>query len=141
MNAVPASLPEVSQGSAGVTHGTALWKAKRAVETRVSIIVRPLPGHVALQHIFFSAAEENEAESFLREAANTLNTRKSFHGGASSKLNRGELFGRGPHFLHATPSLLQGIQTALISLYKWKLNHCIPGWKGIGNESMSEVKT
>lgn len=120
---------------------TALWKAKQAVETRASIIVKPLPNHVALQHIFLSAAEENEAESFLREAANTLNIRKSFHSGASSKLNRGELFGRGPHFLHATPSLLQGIQTALISLYKWKLDHCIPGWKRIGNESMSEVKT
>lgn len=89
---------------------------------------------------FFSAAEENEAAPFLREAANTLNIRKSFQNRASSKLNRGELFGRGSHFLHPTPSFSQS-QLVLISLYKWKLNHCIPGWKMIGNESMSEVET
>ena len=94
-----------------------------------------------LQHFFFLTAEENEAGPFLTEAANTLNIRKSFHHRAGSKLNRGELFGRGFHFLLPTPSLMPSIQQALISLYKWKLNHCIPGWKMIGNESMSEVKT
>ena len=89
----------------------------------------------------FLTPQENEAGPFLTEAANTLNIRKSFHHRAGSKLNRAELFGRGFHFLLPTPSLMPSIQQALISLYKWKLNHCIPGWKMIGNESMSEVKT
>lgn len=110
-----------------------LWKHE--------IQLQPSLCQVPLQHFFFLTAEENEAGPFLTEAANTLNIRKSFHHRAGSKLNRGELFGRGFHFLLPTPSLMPSIQQALISLYKWKLNHCIPGWKMIGNESMSEVKT
>ena len=114
------------------------WKAQSAMETRDSVAAKPLPSSTPA---FFLTAEENEAGPFLTEAANTLNIRKSFHHRAGSKLNRAELFGRGFHFLLPTPSLMPSIQQALISLYKWKLNHCIPGWKMIGNESMSEVKT
>jgi len=120
-------------------HVMVLGKAQSAMETRDSVAAKPLPFHSSI--FFFLTAEENEAGPFLTEAANTLNIRKSFHHRAGSKLNRGELFGRGFHFLLPTPSLMPSIQQALISLYKWKLNHCIPGWKMIGNESMSEVKT
>ena len=121
-------------------HVTVLGKAQSAMETRDSVAAKPLPSSTPA-FFFFLTAEENEAGPFLTEAANTLNIRKSFHHRAGSKLNRGELFGRGFHFLLPTPSLMPSIQQALISLYKWKLNHCIPGWKMIGNESMSEVKT
>ena len=119
-------------------HVTDLEKLK--VLWKHEIQLQPSLCQVPLQ-LFFLTAEENEAGPFLTEAANTLNIRKSFHHRAGSKLNRAELFGRGFHFLLPTPSLMPSIQQALISLYKWKLNHCIPGWKMIGNESMSEVKT
>lgn len=97
-------------------------------------------------------AEKNAAEPFLKEASNTLNIRKSFPYRASSKLNRRGLFARSFSLPPSRPRAhrpppppphppCRAFNRALISLYKWKLNHCIPGWKMIGNESMSEVKT
>lgn len=124
---------------------TALGKAESAVETLESITAQPLLSHVAWEWGGGGGglnAEKNKAEPILREASNTLNIRKSFPNRASSKLNRRELFARSSHFLLPTPTPpFRVFNRALISLYKWKLNHCIPGWKMIGNESMSEVKT